>query len=75
MGLFGNHKLIAEEDCLVYYTYRGKNERLLVECNKNDNSMSVYIYQKNIEKFIGIDSCKIEKDVKIVLDEPNSIST
>ena len=72
LGLTGKCKLSVEENRWVYYNDRGKNGKVLVECNTSDKSMRLCIKKVDADKFVRIDEDEIEKGVKKVLNEDGS---
>ena len=69
LGLSGNCKLSVEENRLFYYDDRGKNEKVLLECNKSDKSMKICTKKENDDEYVGIDENEVEKGAIKMLKE------
>ena len=72
LGLTGKCKLSVEENRWVYDDDRGKNGKVLVECNTSDKSMRLCIKKVDADEYDKIDEDEIEKGVKKVLNEDGS---
>ena len=53
LGLLKNVRLVVEENRLFYYFDGDKNMKMLVECNKSDNSMTLSRKKLGDKEFIS----------------------
>ena len=72
LGLRGDVKFVIEEDDLFHYFSKGQNRQILVEGNKKDNSMRLFIRKTSVDEFGEIEVNEMEKNVKKMLNEDGS---
>ena len=72
LGLCGDEKLVIEKTDLFYYYSKGSFVQILLQGNRSDNSMRVFIRETGVDEFVGVEENEIEKNVKKILNEDGS---
>ena len=72
LGFRGDEKLVVEKTDLFSYYSKGANSQILLEGNRNDNSMRLLRRVPGVDEFVGVEENEIEKNVKKILNEDGS---